>query len=393
VTLGYVCSACGAQFPIDTAIWRCATCGEVLELPEAPAFTEQNLATEEPGLWRYASAMPPLPAEARVRLGEVMTPLVVSERLEASLKVDYLMPSGSYKDRGSAVLISRLCHLGIDDIIEDSSGNAGSSIAAYSAAAGLKCQVFVPAANSPDKLAQIKAYGAQLVAVEGDRSAVAAAALAGARTHFYASHNWHPDFHAGVASLGFEIWEQCGRRAPEAVVVPCGHGSLVLGVYRAFSALLRGGSVSRLPKIFAIQSEAYSAVARAWAQHLDTPLSVQEPGGTIAEGIATRLPLRGRAVLGALRESGGAAIAVGESDIRGALVTLVRMGYYVEPTSAVAVAGLMRLRERALVSREASSVITVLTGMGLKAGRRIAEVIEDAPASVAYVGQGGAKDA
>jgi threonine synthase len=374
----YVCSVCRAEFPLDVAIWRCAQCGGVLELLAPQAFTEQDLATDEPGLWRYANAMPPLPAQARVRLGEVMTPLVVNERIEASLKVDYLLPSGSYKDRGSAVLISRLRHLGIGDVIEDSSGNAGSSIAAYSAAAGLRCQVFVPAANSPDKLAQIKAYGAKLVAVDGDRSA---------RTHFYASHNWHPDFHAGVSSLGFEIWEQCGRRAPEAVVVPCGHGSLVLGVYRAFAALLLGGAVSRLPKIFAIQSEAYSPLARAWAQRLQMTPSVQELGGTIAEGIATRVPLRGEAVLQALRESRGAAIAVSESDIRAALVTLVRIGYYVEPTSAAALAGLIRLRERALLSGKASSVVVVLTGNGLKTGGRIAEVIEQATAGVAHPSQ------
>lgn len=378
----YVCGVCGTHFPMDVAIWRCARCGGVLELPAPAGFDESDLAVDEPGLWRYAAALPPLPANARVRLGEVMTPLVGSERLGASLKVDYLLPSGSYKDRGSAVLISRLRHLGVDDVIEDSSGNAGSSVAAYSAAAGLRCQVFVPAGNSPDKLAQIAAYGARLVAVDGDRSAVAAVTLNAAETHFYASHNWHPDFHGGVSSLGFEIWEQCGRRAPEAVIVPCGQGSLVLGVHRAFSALLLGGAVERLPKIFAIQSEAYSSVARAWAQHLDLTPPVQEPGGTIAEGIATRLPLRGPALLKALRESGGAAIAVTEREIRDALVSLVRMGFYAEPTSAVAVAGLLRLREDGQISGRASGVVVVLTGSGLKAGKRIAEVIEQATASI-----------
>ena len=372
----YVCSPCGTRFSAEMAIWRCSKCGGVLAGWPAVAFSERDVDERETGLWRYARALPPLPAPERVRLGEVMTPLVRSESLAAMLKVDYLLPSGSYKDRGSAVLVSRLRHLGIRQALEDSSGNAGSSIAAYSAAAGISCEVFVPAGNSPDKLAQIRAYGATLRPIDGDRAAVARAALGAAETRFYASHNWHPDFHAGVSTLGFEIWEQFGRRAPEAVVVPVGHGSLVLGLHRAFESLALGGAVSRAPRIFAVQADAYSSLARAWAEHADEPGPVQEPGGTIAEGIATRLPLRGREVLDALRDSGGTALSVSEEEIRQALVKLLRLGFYVEPTAAVGVAGLELLRSRGEIPREASRVVVVLTGNGLKAGRRIAEVVE-----------------
>lgn len=372
----YTCSRCGSRQPAGHAVWRCEECGGVLDEWPPIAFSERDIDASEPGLWRYAAVLPPLPESQRIRLGEVMTPLVSNQRLQARLKVDYLLPSGSYKDRGSAVLISRLRHLGIREVLEDSSGNAGSSIAAYSAAGGIQCQVFVPAANSPDKLAQIKAYGAMLTPIDGDRSAVAKAALAAAETKFYASHNWHPDFHAGVSTLGFEIWEQCGRRAPDAVIVPCGHGSLVLGVHRAFQSLAMGGAVERLPRIFGVQSQAFSSIAQAWSQNLDEPRPVQEPGGTIAEGIATRLPLRGAEVLAALRETGGRAIAVTEEQIRDALVALLHMGLYVEPTSAVAVAGLRCLRESELGREIGSDVVVVLTGNGLKAGRRIAEAVE-----------------
>jgi threonine synthase len=372
----YVCARCGTRISAEIPIWRCPACGGTLKSWPAVAVDERVVDVHESGLWRYARALPPLPASERVRLGEVMTPLVRSEPLAAMLKVDYMLPSGSYKDRGSAVLVSRLRHLGVRQVLEDSSGNAGSSIAAYSAAAGIDCEVFVPAGNSPDKLAQIKAYGATLRPIDGDRAAVASAALAAAETRFYASHNWHPDFHAGVSTLGFEIWEQSGRRAPEALIVPCGHGSLVLGLHRAFKSLFLGGAVGEMPRIFAVQAEAYSSLARAWADGRDEPFPVQGSGGTIAEGIATRLPLRGREVLAAIRESGGAVLAVSEEEIRRALVRLLHLGFYVEPTAAVGAAGLERLRSAHQISREASRVAVVLTGHGLKAGRRIAEAVE-----------------
>ena len=376
--LVYVCSRCGAEHTAANPIWRCPQCGGVLKGWPPVAFSEHDVDQHESGLWRYARALPPLPEAGRLRLGEVMTPLVRNEPLAAMLKVDYLQPSGSYKDRGSAVLVSRLRHLGVREILEDSSGNAGSSMAAYSAAAGIDCEVFVPATNSPDKLAQIKAYGATLRPIDGDRAAVARAALEAAQTRFYASHNWHPDFHAGVSSLGFEIWEQCGRRAPEAVIVPCGHGSLVLGLDRAFKSLAMSGAIGRVPRIFAVQAEAYSSLARAWTEHAAEPALVEEPGGTIAEGIATTLPLRGPEVLAALRDSGGAAFSVSEPDIRRALVRLLHLGFYSEPTAAVGIAGLALLRSRNEIPNEASQVVVVLTGTGLKAGRRIAEAVETA---------------
>lgn len=372
----YVCSRCGGRHSADQAMWRCPTDGGLLEGWPSVPFRATDVDEAEPGLWRYAGALPPLPADERLRLGEVMTALVECRELGAMLKVDYLLPSGSYKDRGSAVLISRLKHLGVQAVLEDSSGNAGSSISAYSAAAGISCEVLVPAGNSPDKLAQIKAYGSTLRAIDGDRAAVALAALEMAETRFYASHNWHPDFHAGVSSLGFEIWEQVGRRAPEAVIVPAGHGSLVLGVHRAFMSLLRGGAINRLPRIFAVQAQAYSALARAWEAGGDQLVPVQEPEGTIAEGIATRMPLRGKEVLAAVRESGGEVVAVSEQAIRRALARLLHLGFYVEPTAAVGVAGLGELRTRRSLPLEGAQVVIVLSGSGLKAGRRIAEAVE-----------------
>src|SRR5262249_13650808 len=155
------------------------------------------------------------------------------------------------------------------------------------------------------------------------------ATLERAETTFYASHNRQPLFLAGVATLGFEIWEQLGHRAPAAVIVPAGYGSLVLGVARAFQALLAGGAVAALPAIHAVQSGAFRALARAFAAGAADVTATGAGGTTLAEGIACREPLRGRAVLEALRASGGSAFTVTEAEIRDALLELARAGFYV----------------------------------------------------------------
>jgi threonine synthase len=372
MAVGYACTRCRAVHTEDAAVWRCG-CGGLLELAEPTAFAAADIDVAEPGLWRYAGAMPTVSPSERLRLGETMTPLYRNERLQAWLKLDYLFPTGSYKDRGSAVLLSKLFAQGIGEVIEDSSGNAGSSMAAYSAAGGIVCNVFVPASTSPAKLAQIRAYGARLRPIDGDRAAVADAAFEASSRTFYASHNWHPAFVAGVSSLGFELWEQFGYDGPDAIILPCGHGGLVLGVARAFQALERSGSVSRVPRIFAVQTVAFPAIADAFNGQSLSPQPTQH-GTTVAEGIACRMPVRGEAVLRAVRSSDGKAITVTEHEIESALTTLLDCGLYVEPTSATALAGLRKLSASGDLDPAGRNVV-VLTGSGLKAPAAIQEIM------------------
>ena len=366
------CRECGRSFDIDEPVWRCS-CGGLLELEPPAAFSRDSIETSEPGFWRYSAGLPPLERHQRLRLGEAMTPLVETELYGAPvhLKLDYLLPTGSYKDRGAAVLVSVLRKNGIKRAIDDSSGNAGAAAAAYAAAAGIDFTVLTPATNSPAKLAQISAYGANLVAIEGSRADVAEATMARANTAFYASHVWHPLYPAGVATLGFEIWEQLGYRAPAAVVVPAGQGSLVLGLARAFEALSKGGAIQTPPAIVAVQTQAFPALVNAFEGGETHAAAAGGELDTMAEGIACRMPLRGVAILAALRATRGQAVAVSEADIKDALLTLARSGFYVEPTSAVAAAGF----RRANLSSDTDPIVVVLTGSGLKAGDRIAELI------------------
>jgi threonine synthase len=368
----YVCTACDAAYGLAEPRWRC-DCGGTLELNSPPASLA-DIDHGRSGVWRYASLLPSVPAGARVSLGEQTTPLLKDERLGVHLKLDYLLPSGSYKDRGATVLASRLKALGVKDIVMDSSGNAGAAMSTYCAAAGIQCQVFVPADNSPTKLAQVAALGGKLRPVDGSRLDATKAATAAADQSFYASHNWSPDFGAGLATVAFELWEQLDGRAPSSVLAPCGNGGIILGLFRGFDALKRGGLIDRLPRLIAVQSAAFDSVTNAIQRGLAEP----EPRGagepTIAEGIACSLPVRGRQLLDAIRVSAGSATAVSEAEIVDAAMRLASSGVFVEPTGSVGLAGLMRLRDQGAGGLVGDAPVVILTGNGLKSGRKLADL-------------------
>ena len=368
----YVCRDCGERYGIYEHIAVC-TCGGILDSDAPPCFDPGRIYRRETGLWRYADFLPPVPAGSRVRLGELVTPLVDAELLgvPCKLKLDHLFPTGSYKDRGAAMLVSLLKHAGASRIHDDSSGNAGSATAAYAAAAGVECAIYVPAANSPGKLSQVRAYGAELISVEGGRQDATEAALADSRHGVYASHNRHPAFIRGVATVGFELWEQLGGAAPAAVIAPAGNGSIVLGVFIAFSALLAARAIERLPRLYAVQSEAYPALAEAWRRG-ETTVTPIAKGDTAAEGIACDFPVRGSQVLEAVGTSEGSVITVSEEEIAEALSRLVRSGHFVEPTGAVGAAGFGKLVD---FLEDPGRTVVILTGSGLKAPQRVLDLV------------------
>lgn len=362
----YACSACAARYAADTLIWRCA-CGHQLEwAPErAPRWRRGDIDQAESSLWRYEAALPLPRQRRRAFLGEGWTPLIAARQSALLLKLDFLCPTGSFKDRGSTILINHLANLGVSAVLEDSSGNAGASIAAYGAAAGIACEIFVPSTASGAKLAQIAAYGARVVAVRGSRQDVTMAALQRAGELFYASHNWHPLFLEGTKTLGFELWEQLGFQAPDAIVTPVGAGSTLLGCWRAFRELAAIEPGVRMPRLYAAQAAACAPLAAALERGETTPSGV-EPGPTRAEGIKIGRPLRGRELLEALRRSGGGARVVSEDEIRTAQSLLGRQGIYVEPTAAVGYAAALAMLEDGTL-RPREQVVVILTGSGLKA--------------------------
>jgi threonine synthase len=297
-------------------------------------------------------------------MGEGFTPL---EGIEFNgnrilLKVDYLFPTGSYKDRGATVLISKMKEWGVQKVVEDSSGNAGSAIAAYGAKAGIRCDIYVPQDTSPGKLVQIQAYGATLKRVEGSRERTAEKAVEAASKFPYASHCWNPFFIHGTKTFAFEVWEQMDWKAPDTLVLPIGHGTLFLGAYMGFKELKKAGMIKRIPKLVGVQSLScaplYQALKRGWTE--PRPIKKKE---TMAEGIAIAEPVRGRQILEAIGETGGEILAVTEKEISGALREMGRKGHFVEPTSAATIAG---LKKYLIKQRRKETVVSTLTGTGLK---------------------------
>jgi threonine synthase len=255
---------------------------------------------------------------------------------------------------------------GIKSVAEDSSGNGGAALATYAAAHRMHCRIYIPATTSEGKTAQIAATGAAVEAIAGPRDAVTEAAMNDSSGAYYASHNRHPMFLLGMKTVGYEIWEQLGYKAPDIIVVPVGGGSNVVGCYRAFSELKASGLILQLPKIVGIQSQACDPLARAFATGAGT-LPAVTPQKTIAEGIALGAPVRGVEALCASRKSGGTIISVPEADIRAAYFDLAAHGFYVEPTSATAAAGLRALCATDLIA-SAQTIVVILTGTGLKTG-------------------------
>jgi len=370
----YIDSLTGATYPLEAPRWRGESGGHV-NLGDAPGLARRDIDSSAHSLWRYRKALLVDAADA-VTLGEGWTPLVAGEWDGAPVrfKLEFMMPTGSFKDRGMTVMVSYLKSRGVTEVLEDSSGNAGASLSAYCARAGMRCRVLVPETASYPKIAQIAACGADVVTIRGSRQDVADAAAAMSREIFYASHNWQPFFAEGTKTLAYELWEQLGFRAPDNVVVPVGYGANVLGCDRGYSELLRNGEIKRMPRLYGVQAAncaPYYAAFRAGVEHL-VPAPV---GPTVAEGIASSKPTRMREVLAPVRASGGEIVAVTEDEIVRALAALAKKGFYVEPTSAAAAAGVSQLIARGAIRRDETTVL-VLTGSGLKASETIGKLLK-----------------
>jgi threonine synthase len=327
-------------------------------------FSRASIEPRIRSQWRYRAALP-LDLDP-VSLGEGMTPLlpVDLDGLEVGMKLEWFNPTCSFKDRGVSVMISLLAQQGIREILEDSSGNAGASVAAYAAAAGIDAKILTPDGTSPAKTLEARLHGATVELVPGTRQDTAREAIIQSSARFYASHNWHPFFLEGVKLLAYEVWEDLGFEAPDAVLVPAGSGSLVLGFWLGFSELLGAGCIARLPRLLAVQPSNCQPLAAAFATGAEY-VTPAEWSPTIAEGTAIAEPVRGREVLRAVRESDGVITSVTEEQIADAAITLARRGLYVEPTGAQVVAALPALAESGIVS-EATRIVAVLTGSGLK---------------------------
>jgi threonine synthase len=369
----FLCAACGNEYALDIPRWRC-DCGSFLDIEFDYSLDVGAIAGRAPVLWRYREALPLFDDRHLVSLGEGFTPLLESDVFGEPvwLKHDHLFPTGSFKDRGAALLVSKAAELAVDGVVEDSSGNAGCAVAAYCARAGIACEILVPEDTSDEKLAQIAIHGATLTRIPGNREETARAALRRAADVYYASHCWNPFFLHGTKTVALEICEQLGWRPPDTLVVPVGNGSLLLGADIGFRELRERGLIDREPRLVGVQSANCAPLFRAFEENLAAPGQVRGDQ-TLAEGIAIAEPLRGSQILDAVRRSEGSLVAVDEIEIEEALLELAASGLFVEPTAAAGVAGWKRYRT-GLESTE--TTVVVLTGHGLKAAAKTIRILD-----------------
>ena len=364
----FLCTACQATFSLDEPRWRC-DCGAILDIEWLSTFDLGQIAGRKPTMWRYREAIPIADGARAVSLDEGFTPLVQVDVAGAAvwIKQDQLFSTGSYKDRGASVLVSKVAGLGIDRVVEDSSGNAGCAIAAYCARADIACAIYVPQDTAAAKLAQIERYGAALHRIPGSREDTASAVFDAAQTTYYASHSWNPYFLHGTKTFAFEVCEQLGWRAPDVVILPVGNGTLLLGAAIGFRELRDAGVIDDVPKLVAVQSAACAPLYRAWQEGLAQSPPI-EKGPTMAEGIAIASPIRGAQIVEAVRQSGGSFVTVSEAEIRAALLDMCAKGFYIEPTSAAATAGVAKYVRQ---GQPGGLIVSVFTGHGLKATEKM----------------------
>ncbi|MGI5137273.1 MULTISPECIES: pyridoxal-phosphate dependent enzyme [unclassified Streptomyces] len=359
------CPVDGTRVAAESLAWCCPVCHGPLDLDFAPTPAPlKSLGGRVNSLWRYAETLPL--STPSISLGEGRTPLVeLTDGVSA--KLDFLMPTLSFKDRGAVLLAELALRLRPGRVVADSSGNAGTSIAAYCARAALPCTVYVPAATSPKKLEQIGAHGARVHVVDGDREAAAQAAREAADEPetFYASHVFNPYFLHGTKTYVHELWEDLGGRLPDVLVLPVGNGTLLLGAALAVAELYGAGLIGRRPALYAVQVAAVAPLAHAWEEGADDLTDATPTAPTSAEGIAIPRPPRARQILRAVRDSGGRFLTVTEDQIRHAQADLATRGLYVESTGVVCWAA---VREGVLGDRSAA---VPLCGAGLKTGLAI----------------------
>lgn len=362
----FSCNSCSRKYDVTPSLWRCE-CGGVFNIAkDIPKIDVSSWNNYPNSLWRYFETMPFEKGSntwKSVTMGEGQSPLIVLDPAEPNVyvKVDYMMPTLSFKDRGAAVLMTKAKELGVSKVIADSSGNAGTAIAAYAARCGIPCDIYLSDETSQKKIAQVKAHGATIKEIRGTREDVAAAAQKAVNEEnvFYASHVYNPYFYEGTKTYAYEIYEQLNA-APDALIIPVGNGTLLLGAYYGFKELLENGLIDKMPKIVAIQADNCAPLSKAFRTGEESAVPVANTG-TLAEGIAIAAPARSQQILEAVRNTDGTFISIKEDEILSAQAGLSAKGFYVEITSAVNYAGYLKYKK----SRE-EKISIPLCGAGIK---------------------------
>lgn len=387
------CALCGRTYGPSEVRYACPSCGpngqiEMLYDYEAAARRLQPdlmRASAVRGLARYLPILPVGSAESLPPLRVGGTPFYRAARLGAELGLEHLWvkddgqnPTGSLKDRASAVCVAAARESGVTLITGASTGNAASSLAGMCASTGLRAVIFVPERAPKAKVAQLLMFGATVLSVRGTYDDAFDLSLRATEEFGWYNRNtgFNPVLLEGKKTAALEIWEDLGYQVPDYVAVSVGDGCILGGVGKGFQDLLRMGLIDRLPKLIAVQAEGSSVLAKAFA---NGDRVVAEPGAdTYADSISVGLPRAAPLALRAVHESGGFFQVVSDEDIMAAQVRLARSsGVFAEPAGATAVAGVIA----AGLPRDAK-VVALVTGNGLKDVDGAMKALREAPVSL-----------
>ena len=374
------CIACGEKYGTDEIVYSCKRCGDLLEVKYDYDLLEAKLKKSDwqslpLSVWRYKDFMPIRDPSKIVSLNEGGTGLHSCHRLVNLLGVNQLYvknegenPTGSFKDRGMTVGITKAVELNMKTVICASTGNTSASLAAYAAKAGLQCIVFIPSGKiAYGKLAQAMVYGAKVVQIRGnfDRALKMVLELSEKHREVYLLNSINPYRVEGQKSLAYEICDQLNREPPDRVVLPVGNAGNISAIWKGFTEFHKLGLISKLPKMTGIQAEGAAPIARAIKNGKDKIVPIDKPE-TIATAIRIGAPISWKKAMRAIRESGGTAETVTDEEILEAQKMLARSeGLFVEPASASSIAGLKKLFEAGKIDKD-EVVVCVTTGHGLK---------------------------
>jgi threonine synthase len=374
------CINCGTKYAIDEVIYFCRKCGDILEIKldydMATDLLKKSGWRKTPlSVWRYRDLMPINDASKIVTLNEGGTGLHQCKRLGKALGISQLYvknegenPTGSFKDRGMTVGVTKALELGVKSVICASTGNTSASLAAYAAKAGLQCAVLIPSGKiAYGKLAQAIIYGAKVIQVRGnfDQALDIVFKLSEKHRNIYLLNSINPFRIEGQKSLGFEICEQLDNKPPDRVIVPVGNAGNISAIWKGFTEFHNLGFVKTLPKMTGIQAVGAAPIAEAIKNGSSTITPVSTPE-TIATAIRIGAPVSWKKAINAIRDSGGTAETVTDEEILEAQKTLSRLeGLFVEPASASSIAGLKKLVENGDVDKN-ERIVCVTTGHGLK---------------------------
>jgi len=383
---GLVCRECGALYP-EVLIHVCEKCFGPLEVVydfESINLKRETISSRPRSIWRYHELLPVKHEGSRVDLGTGFTPLHSCEGLGETLglnnlyvKDDTVNPTNSFKDRPSAVAISKAKEFEVTAVGCPSTGNLGAAVAAHAAKAGLPCYIFLPADTERSKVLQASTFGANIVAVDGtyDEANRLAAQVAEKYDWAFANINLRPYYVEGSKTLAFEVCEQLGWRVPDSIVVPLGSGALLLAIKRGFEQFKRLGLIDDKPTRFiGAQAAGCAPIVEAFKAGEEDITPIEHPD-TIAKSLAIGDPGDGYYVLKAIRESGGVAESATDQEILDAIKLLAaKEGVFAEPAGGVTIAVLKKLVQEGLI-RPDETVVCCVTGSGFKAADTIQKEI------------------